>query len=128
MLIFEDAGPLEAIGRSWNRFKNTWGETVLGQAGIGLVFLAVGFAGFLLTALLALTGFIGFLAVGILVALLVIVLAIPAASMHGVLVAALYLYATTGRVPGAYRPDLIPGAFAPRGSFGRVGYPEPGNI
>ncbi len=128
VLIFEDAGPLEAIGRSWNLFKKTWGENVIGQAGIGLVFFGIGFIGFLLVFLLAVMGAIGFLVAIILAALLVIVLAIPAASMHGVFVAALYIYATTGRVPEAYRPDLVTGAFAPRSSFGRVGYPEPGNI
>jgi hypothetical protein len=122
VLVFEDLGPVDAIRRSWDLFKATWGENVIGQAGIGLVFLGVGFIGFLIMVALLAAGVIDLLIAVIIFALLMLALGIPAAGLHGIFVAALYMYATTGQAPGAFRPELIEGAFAPgkrvRGYFG----------
>ena len=49
VLVVEGVGPIGAIKRSAGLLKKTWGEQVIGSAGIGLVFgllgLAVGVVG-----------------------------------------------------------------------------------
>jgi hypothetical protein len=49
ILAAENVGPVEAIGRSVDLIKKSWGENIIGNAGIGIVFGAV-------VCLVALTG------------------------------------------------------------------------
>jgi hypothetical protein len=93
----------------------TWGETLVGQASIGIVFILLGIAGLIPVVLALMSGiFTLFL---ILLAVYIIYLAIlmvVGSSLQGVYNTALYLYATTGNVPEAYSKELIENAFAPK--------------
>ena len=42
VLVVENVGPIEAIKRSANLLRRTWGEQVVGGAGMGLVFFLLG--------------------------------------------------------------------------------------
>jgi len=44
VLVVEGVGPIKAIKRSAGLLKKTWGEQIIGNAGIGLVFGLLGFA------------------------------------------------------------------------------------
>jgi hypothetical protein len=119
VLVIENVGPLQAIKRSVALLKQTWGEQLIGNAGIGLVF---GLATFL--ALLAGIGLIiASAAVGVLaliavaVALTVaalLILAVIGSTLSGIYRAAIYRYAATGQVGGGLSPQLVQGAFSPR--------------
>jgi hypothetical protein len=121
VLVIENVGPLEAIKRSVALLKRTWGEQIVGNVGIGLVF---GLASFL-TLLVGVGLIIGAAALGI-VALIVfvviltvfalLILAVVGNTLSGIYRAAVYRYAATGEVSGGFSPQLVQGAFAPRQS------------
>jgi Family of unknown function (DUF6159) len=122
VLILEDKGVFESLGESFALIKKTWGESIVGSAGMAVVFVVIGVIG----ALVVLgTLFLGnaalFLAVLALFLILIVVLAVVYYAMQGIYVTALYTYAKTGTVPSAFHQDLIKNAFAPKQS-------GPGNI
>ena len=119
VLAAEGIGPVEAIERSVGLLKKTWGENIVGSAGISLV---MGFAGFvaglafiagvklmpdhqaIALALMTAGGlaFVGILAYG--------------AALSAVYSAAVYYYAVVGEPPVDFDRELIRDAFAPKGS------------
>jgi hypothetical protein len=118
VLVFESDGLGRSVKRSAGLFKQTWGETVIGQAGLGLagmVFtIAAALVGLLVLFLLAPLGVAGLVA-GIAVLVLGIVLVAALFSvLDGVYKAALYRYATTGDAAGGFQPEQLGGAFAPK--------------
>jgi hypothetical protein len=122
VLVFEEKGVFPAIRESFTLFKKTWGETVVGSVSIGLVFMLIGIAGALCVfATLLLGSWMVFLAALALFILLVVVLAVIASAMQGIFVVALYTYAKTGQVPGAFRKDLIEQAFVQKSPSMRAG-------
>ena len=119
VMVFENRNAFESIKHSGSLFKKTWGENVIGQFSMGLIFgllFLVG-AGAILVAFL--TGsFPVILIVGGLTLLYFTLLVIVSTSLNGIFVAAMYNYAKTGKVPAAYSPELVKGAFrAKRGGI-----------
>jgi hypothetical protein len=108
VLLFEDVGPLEAVRRSSSLFKKTWGETVVGSLGLGLIFVLFGLLGLGGPILGVLLGGRSGLLVGFAVAVVYwLALALVASAAQSVLVAALYRFATTGQIPSGFpRRDL----------------------
>lgn len=120
VLVVEGVGPVEGIKRSATLLKKTWGEQLIGTAGIGLVFgligLAIAVVGFGLGAL-AIGGGIPALGVALMVLALlgVIVVALLGGTLHGIYSAAVYEYAVGGDT-GVFDRDTLAGAFAPKAS------------
>lgn len=100
VMLFEDRGPASAIERSTSIMKRTWRESLAGNLGMGLVFFALLIFGLLVSFPIgyALAGATG----GVTAAItsVVVVLAFSSAA-SGVLVAALYRLARTGKKPAA---------------------------
>ena len=102
VLIYEHLGPWAAVKRSASIFKNAWGEALVGNLGLGAIIILAMMPGILLIAL----GIYGFVAWGVAVGIMILALAIVyillvtivASAAEAVLVAALYRYATTGKV------------------------------
>jgi len=116
VLVLEERGVVDAMKESLELVRRTWGESVVGSLSIGLVFVAIGAAGFVLVLATLLLNNILIVSVAVaLYLVLVAVLAILASAMQGVFVVALYIYAQTGRVPAAFDRGLVEGALAPRG-------------
>jgi hypothetical protein len=118
VLVIEQLGPFQAVKRSTELFKKTWGENMIANAGIGIVALVATLAGALPCALLIAVG--GPIAVIGIVALVTWVVGVQlvAAALTGILQMALYRFATDGVVPG-FDTDQLRGAFRPRGTRGR---------
>jgi len=112
VLVLENRGIVDSFKRSGQIFKDTWGETLVGNAGVGLA----AFLGFLL--LMAICS--GLAAIGLgMVALIVgfaggITIMCITAALNGVYVAAVYRYATTGESPEGFAPSTIESAFRPK--------------
>ena len=116
VLVTRDVGPLDALKESATLLRKTWGENLIGNGGLGLVFGLV-------YVLLALVGFGVVMAVaslgsaaltGALVALLVvayIVLTLVHAALSGIYSAALYRYASEGQGSASFSPDVLSNAF-----------------
>ncbi len=99
VLIYERLGVWESVKRSASVFKGTWGEMIVGNLGLGLIFILLGLAGVVPIALGLVLGGLTGLFVGLGIAVVYwLVLAVVQAAAEGVLVAALYRYATTGQV------------------------------
>jgi hypothetical protein len=117
ILAAEGIGPLEAIERSSELLRKTWGENLIGNAGISLVMSMV-------SAAIAVIGFGG----GILLfkrghdvlgvalvsaaATAFILVVLVAAALAGIYSAAVYWYAASGKSPADFDGNLISGAFA----------------
>lgn len=116
VLVNEGVGPIDAVKRSAELLKRTWGENLVGTAGMGLVFglatfgvLALGIGA---TVLLAQAG-AGWFAVApaALTVVALVLLVLVQAALQGVYSAALYRYAATGQAGGEFDQAMIADAF-----------------
>lgn len=113
VMVFENKGVFSAISESWELLKKTWGENIIVNFGLGILFIPSVLLLFS-TILSVMTG--NLLLVLVLVALTIISFVIAGilhATLQGIFVAALYQFATTGTIPRHMRSDLVRGAFVP---------------
>ncbi len=119
VLVVERQGPVEAFKRSLAILKRTWGEALGANFGVGFVFFLVTLVALVplvLAGLLAAFGVssgnlvLAVLGFGLLVVLLVGV-GLVSSAVHSIILAALYVYASEGRVPEAFDGDLMEVAF-----------------
>jgi Family of unknown function (DUF6159) len=119
VLVSEDLGPVDAVKRSTQLLKQTWGEQVVGNFAVGTV---VGLAGLVLTlvfvplvALAAASGSVALIAtsVGGYVLSLALLMLVNA-TLSGIYTAALYRYAAEGTVGGGFDDQMVQGAFRPK--------------
>jgi hypothetical protein len=118
VLVTRDVGAIDAVKESAHVFKKTWGEQVVGNAGIGL-------ASFILFALMTATAVpLIMLAAsinGALVLPLVVsfaggyfFLVLVTTALKGIYSAALYRFATTGEAGEHFDTALMEQAFRPK--------------
>jgi hypothetical protein len=115
IIVLEDMSIGQSISRSFDVFKRTWGETVVGSASVGIVafFCWIGLFG--VVALLAMAHLA---AVAVIIAVLGgILLMVFFSALQGVYVASLYRYAVEGQTTGGLDPDLLQGAFVSKRGF-----------
>lgn len=115
VLVTEDVGPIDAVKRSTGLLKQTWGEQIIGNFSMGIIFfllyVAVVIATIPLIVLMAGTG--SAILVGLSIGVLVLALAAVAlvqSTLQGIYVAAVYRYATVGEVE-YFSQEQIAGAF-----------------
>jgi hypothetical protein len=117
VVLFEERGPFEALKRSGSLFKQRWGESLVGEWGIGFImgvftFLSVlGFAALLY--LVAPLGFYFVLGVVVAAVMWLLFLTILGQALGGVYKTALYRYAKGGEVSSFFEPQAIQGAYRP---------------
>lgn len=116
LLVSRDIGPIDAVKESALLLKKTWGENVIANAGMGLVFgwiylafLLVG-AGLLVFVGIALGG-VMLVIIAALLVIFFIVLALTHAALQGVYSAILYRYATGGNIGSGFSGDALQNAF-----------------
>lgn len=119
VLASKDVGPVDAVKHSVELLKRSWGENLIGQGGIGVVFGLLMFVAVLLGAVLvggaAATHSI--VAVVVMAAIVVtgfILLGLIQSSLQGIYAAALYRYAETGEASVGFDQALLQQAFAPK--------------
>jgi len=119
ILVMEDVGPVEAVKRSAGLLKKTWGEQIVGNLSIGLVFGLLIFASILLGIGGVLLGVniesapIAIAAAAIAV-LLVLGMSLISSALSGIYSAAVYNYAVTGEPGGYFEQGLVEEAFRPK--------------
>ena len=119
VLVVEGVGPVEAIKRSANLLKKTWGEQIVGNFSIGLVFvllavllIILGIPIFILVAsthspvLIALTA--------LLFVLMFVFMGLISSTLNGIYVAAVYRYAAEGEAGGFFSAEMVQEAFRPK--------------
>lgn len=116
ILVSQNVGPVEAVKDSATLLKKTWGENVIGNVGMGLVFFIYYFGVIGLgIALVIGASQAGSPALVVLVVaavvLALVALALVQSALQGVYSAALYRYATNGNVGEAFSGTLLSSAF-----------------
>jgi len=117
VLVIEQIGPIQAVKRSAELFKRTWGENMIANAGIGLVGLVATLVGVVPCMLLiAVGGPIAGLGIVLAVAW-VIAVQLVVSTLTGIFQIALYRYANDGTVAG-FDNETLRDAFRPRNARG----------
>lgn len=116
LLVARDIGPVDAVKESASLLKQTWGENIIGNAGIGLVLGLVNIAlilvGGALVMFLAIQGLAALaITMGIVVVLAVIMVALAQSALSGIYSAILYRYAVAGDAPQGFDGMLLQSAF-----------------
>jgi hypothetical protein len=116
VLAAEDVGPIDAIKRSVGLLKHTWGEQIVGNAGIGAVVGLLTFGLFLvgvpLIVLAAMAESLALLAATVAIVVVAgLALGVISSALSGIYTAAVYRYAATGEVGGSFSPELVRNAF-----------------
>jgi hypothetical protein len=114
ILVLEDLGVGDALKRSKDLFKKTWGENVIGQGGLGIVGFLAMIPGVLLVAIGAAMGTAGLILLGAVGVAWIIASAVIVSALSGIYRTALYHYAAGGRVPGEFADLDLHDAFRPR--------------
>jgi Family of unknown function (DUF6159) len=120
VLVTQDVGPIEAVQESAALVKKTWGENIIGNAGIGIAFGFFGFIMLIISAMLLFAAFAtkSFFVIGLVIFLIVaafIVLSLVQAALSGIYAAALYRYAESGESALGFDKNLLGTAFATKG-------------
>jgi hypothetical protein len=119
VMIFEGKSAGRAMKRSAELFKRTWGESVVGQTGMGVFFGWLALAGAVpvgLAVFLAAQGTLGAAVATLIIAVAIfywIALAAVSAALKGIFNVALYRFAATGQA-GGFPPELIAGHWTPK--------------
>ncbi len=115
VLVANKIGPIDAVKKSIELLKTTWGENAVGQLGIGFVFGFIMAGVIIVGALLSILGFTvspylggSLVALTILTALTV---AIIQSALSGVYAAALYRFANDGVAPQGFESMGLQTAF-----------------
>lgn len=113
VLVIEDVPVRDAIRRSGELFKRTWGENVVAMVGFGLLgFLAV-LPAFAIIALAITSGNGLVAAIAIAVAVVWLVgTAVVLSALNAVFQVALYRFAVDGEAVGPFTPEIMGSAFA----------------
>lgn len=118
ILVTKDVGPIDAVKESAALFKQTWGEQVVGNFGMGwAIFLMFGSWTVVGIGLMVVLGGIlpgAFVLAGAICWLMgYVFLALVSSALKGVYTAALYRYAITGEA-GHFDPNIMGDAFRPK--------------
>ena len=118
VLVSRDIGPIDALRQSAALLKQTWGENIIGNVGIGAAFGLLTLATALLGVGLAIAALQVSTALAILVAItfgvLFLLLGIYQAALSGIYSAVLYRHATAQQTPAGFPAGLIEHAFDSR--------------
>ncbi|KFN49068.1 DUF6159 family protein [Arenimonas composti] len=119
VLVSRDIGPVDAVKESVLLLKKTWGESIIGNAGIGLAFglltaLAVLVVIALVVAAALLAGPTAAMVIGGIGVIGIALLATIQAALGGIYSAALYRYAVDGAAPVGFDGGALQSAFRPK--------------
>jgi len=119
VLASEGTGPVDAVKRSVELLKRSWGENLIGNGGIGVVFGLLMLLAVLLGAVLLGAAVVSQSVVAIVLAVAAVVLGLTLlglvqASLQGIYSAALYRYAEAGEASVGFDQALLQQAFAPK--------------
>jgi hypothetical protein len=117
VIIYERLGPWAAVKRSTQIMRSTWGETLAGNLGMGIIFGLLALLGIPLIFVGVYLGIVTgnfWVIVGFIIGTLIywLMLGIFAAAAEGILLAALYRYAVSGQVSPGFGQALYTNPWA----------------
>ena len=116
VLASKDVGPIEAINESAMLLKKTWGENIIGHAGLGAAFVfiymfAAVLAVFVLIAAVATKAVPVIVVAAVAVVIGFLLIALIQSALAGIYSAALYRYATAGEGSAHFDKTALQAAF-----------------
>ena len=119
VLVSKDVGPIDAVKESVALLKRSWGENLIGNGGIGIVFgllmvLAVLVGAVLIGGAVAMQSVVAIVVAAVIVVTGFVLLGLVQASLQGIYAAALYRYAESGEASVGFDQALLQQAFAPK--------------
>lgn len=116
ILVTEGIGPIEAVKRSTQLLKKTWGEQLIGNIGIGLFFglIVIGLLILFLPVVIYSSlerMHIVTISVGVLFAIISLLIIIIASTLNTIYTAALYRYASEGVVSDNFNESILRNSF-----------------
>ena len=116
VLASKDVGPVDAVKESVELLKRSWGENLIGNGGIGIVFglmmlLAVLVGAVLIGGAVATQSVVAIVLAAVVVVVGFILLGLIQSSMQGIYAAALYRYAEAGEASVGFDEALLQQAF-----------------
>lgn len=119
ILVNSDVGPIDAVKRSAELLKRSWGENLIGNVGISLAFGLISVALLAVAALLFLAAIgsqsvVAMFAIGAALVVGFILLALVQSALQGIYSAAIYRYAEEGALSSGFDQALVVAAFKPR--------------
>jgi hypothetical protein len=121
ILVLEDLGVGDALKRSKDLFKKTWGENVIGQFGLGAVGMLLSLPGLVLIGVGVAIGTAGIIVLGAVGVIWLVAAAVIVSALSGIYRTALYHYAANGQVPGEFSDIDFSQAFKRRKDRGNQG-------
>ncbi len=119
VLVVENVGPVDAIKRSTSLLRKTWGEQIVGNVGISVVFGLIMFGLIVIAVPLIVTvasaksiSLVLVILAGLIVVL--IGLGLFSSALNGIYTAAVYRYATEGQAGDFFETELVQNAFRPK--------------
>lgn len=118
VLVARDVGPVDAVKESVSLLKKTWGENLIGQAGLGVAFALIQFfvivCGVLLVVAAAFTKNIPLVVLTVVFAVAAVILtALIHSALAGIYAAALYRFASGGTETRGFDSNTLRLAFQP---------------
>lgn len=111
-VIIDDLGAVDAVKRSGNLLKTTWGENLAARVGFGLLGFVAAIPIILVVVACLATGVTALIVLGIIVAVLgAILLNSVLTALNAIFQTALYMYATTGSVPSDFAGTNLASSF-----------------
>ncbi|MEO6801463.1 MAG: DUF6159 family protein [Rhodanobacter sp.] len=119
VLASKDVGPVDAVKHSVELLKRSWGENLIGNGGIGIVFglllvLAMLVGGALVVGAVVLQSGSAIVLAAVVTVTGLVLLGLIQSSLQGIYAAALYRYAETGEASVGFDQALLQQAFAPK--------------
>jgi len=109
---------MEAIKRSGGLLRKTWGEQIVGNASVGLIFgliaVAIAVVGGALTLVLLSSALPLAIVIGVITVVALLAVALVAGTLSGIFTVALYRYATTGDAGPMFPVETMDSAFRQR--------------
>ena len=123
VIVLEDVGVGQTLTRSRELLRQTWGENLFGQLGLGLFSVALMLPAVVIFGVAVVTGVGAVVVVGIVLALAwALAVSVIVSALSGIYRTALYRYAVEGFIPEAFEGVGIESAFEPRKGRKRFGF------
>jgi hypothetical protein len=117
VLVAEEIGPFEAVKRSAQLLKKTWGEQIVGNLSIGGVFGLLTFVVIVLIVapslylMATINNPVILVVMAIVLVVSLILIGLVNSTLSGIYAAAVYRFAAEGETGGYFRPELVQEAF-----------------
>jgi hypothetical protein len=116
VLVVEGIGPVDAIKRSAELLKKTWGEQIIGNMGISLFFGLIVLALMVIFLPLAIYTSVNHLlgvtiAIGCIFGLIILSMIVISSSLNTIYIAALYRYAAEGVISESFNENILRNSF-----------------